>query len=114
LPGSACNSLWSVSSRFSRGLESRTEHELMMDHADTPLQGDLDGRGNLSRRLRTLVERCETLKPETAKLLEEALIRGELKRGDASRITGWPKRTARSVLNGAVAAGFSFRRPRRD
>src|SRR5208282_2139025 len=98
----------------------------MMDLADTPRQGDLDGRGNLSQRalaeftlwflkvchdqisfmvslfeidslaqrLRTLVERSETLRPETAKLLEEALIRGEVERGDASRTTGLPERTA--------------------
>ncbi len=130
--------LWSVSRGLARGLESRTEYKLMMDHADTPRQGDLDGRGNLSqralgefviwflkvsldqisfmaglfeietlaRRLHTLVERNESLKPEATKLLEEALIRGEFERGDAARITGLPERTARRVLNDAVAAGL--------
>jgi hypothetical protein len=31
-------------------VESRTEYKQMMDLADTPRQGDLDGRGNLSER----------------------------------------------------------------
>ena len=35
---------------LARGLENRGEYKRMMDHADTPRQGDLDGRGNLSRR----------------------------------------------------------------
>ena len=110
----------------------------MMDHADTPRQGDLDGRGNLSqrtlsdfvlwflkialdqvefmsdlfelgtlaRRLRVYVERSETLKPEAARLLEEALIRGEFERGEISRITGLPERTARRVLNDVIATGL--------
>lgn len=42
--GIGAHGLWSVS----RGLESRTEYKSMMDHADTPRRGDLDGRGNLS------------------------------------------------------------------
>jgi len=136
--GIGAHGLWSVSRGLARGLESRTEYKQMMDHADTPRQGDLDGRGNLSqralgefvvwflkvsldqisfmaglfeietlaRRLRTLVERSESLKPEAAKLLEEALIRGEFERGDAARITGLPERTARRVLNDAVIAGL--------
>jgi Fic family protein len=110
----------------------------MMDHADMPRQGDLDGRGNLSqralvdfvlwflqvcldqvafmsslfefgtlhRRLRLYVERSETLKPEAARLLEEALLRGEFERGEAARITGLPERTARRVLNDVVKEGL--------
>lgn len=136
--GIGAHGLWSISRGLARGLESRTEYKQMMDLADTPRQGDLDGRGNLSqraltdfvvwflkvsldqitfmaglfeigalaRRLNVLVERSETLKPETAKLLEEALIRGEIERGDAPRVTGLPERTARRVLNEAVAAGL--------
>jgi Fic family protein len=136
--GIGAHGLWSVSRGLARGLESRTEYKRMMDLADTPRQGDLDGRGNLSqraltdftlwflrvcldqivfmaslfeidtlaRRLRSLVERSETLKPETARLLEEALIRGEIERGDASRITGLPERSARRVLNETVQAGL--------
>lgn len=111
--GIGAHGLWSISRGLSRGLESRSEYKRMMDHADTPRQGDLDGRGNLSlhalnefvmwflrvcldqvtfmsglleidgiaKRLRTYVERSDTLKPEAARLLEEALIRGEFERG---------------------------------
>ncbi|ARJ68030.1 filamentation induced by cAMP protein fic [Magnetospirillum sp. ME-1] len=60
----------------------------------------------LTRRLRILVERSEALKPEAARLLEEALIRGELERGDVPRITGLPERTARRVFNDVLAAGL--------
>ena len=42
--------LWSISRGLARGLESRSEYKRMMDQADTPRQGDLDGRGNLSQR----------------------------------------------------------------
>jgi Fic family protein len=110
----------------------------MMDYADTPRQGDRDGRGNLSekalkeftlwflsvcldqvkfmtslfeigtlaKRLRTYVAKSESLKPETANILEEVLIRGEVERGAIERITGLPERTARRVLNEAVQAGL--------
>jgi Fic family protein len=110
----------------------------MMDHADTPRQGDLDGRGNLSEkalveftiwflkvcldqvqfmaglfdlatladRLNAYVERNEQLKPEAARLLTEALLRGEIERGEASRITGLPERSARRVLNETIATGL--------
>ena len=50
--------LWSVSRGLSRGLargpDGREEYKKMMEAADTPRQGDLDGRGNLS--LRSLTE----------------------------------------------------------
>lgn len=136
--GIGAHGLWSISRGLARGLDSRTEYKQMMDHADTPRQGDLDGRGNLSqraltdfamwflkvcldqivfmsdlfeidalaRRLRLLVERSDSLKPEAANLLEEALIRGEFERGDAPRITGLPERSARRVLNDLTAAGL--------
>lgn len=42
--------LWSVSRGLARGVESRQEYKQMMDHADMPRQGDLDGRGNLSHK----------------------------------------------------------------
>ena len=64
---------------------------------------DLD---NLARRLRTYVERSDTLKPEASRLLEEALIRGQFERGEAPRITGLPERTARRVLNDVVEEGL--------
>ncbi len=60
----------------------------------------------LDRRLRILVGQTVTLKPEAARLLTEALMRGELERGDASRISGLPERTARRVLNDTITAGF--------
>ena len=136
--GIGAHGLWSISRGLARGLKSRSEYKEMMDLADMPRQGDLDGRGNLSlralieftlwflrvcldqvqfmsglfdldnlgRRLRAYVERSEKLKPEAARLLEEALIRGEFDRGEASRITGLPERTARRLANDVVAAGL--------
>lgn len=64
---------------------------------------DLD---SLAKRLRTWVERDDRFKPEVGRLLEEAAIRGEFDRGETSRITGLPERTARRVLNDACAAGL--------
>jgi Fic family protein len=46
--GIGAHGLWSVSRGLARGLESRDDYKRMMDHADMPRQGDLDGRGNLS------------------------------------------------------------------
>lgn len=46
----ASHGLWSISRGLARGLESRGEYKRMMDVADTPRQGDLDGRGNLSQK----------------------------------------------------------------
>lgn len=138
MAGIGAHGLWSISRGLARGLDSRTDYKRMMDYADTPRQGDLDGRGNLSQRalieftmwflkvsldqitfmsslfeINTLagrfkiyVERSDTLKPEATRLLEEALIRGEFERGDASRITGLPERTARRVLNDVVRVGL--------
>jgi Fic family protein len=60
----------------------------------------------LARRLRSYVDRAEQLKPEAARLLEEALMRGQFDRGDAPRITGLPERSARRVTNDVVATGL--------
>lgn len=49
--GIGAHGLWSISRGLARGLTSRTEYKAMMDLADTPRQGDLDGRGNLSLRM---------------------------------------------------------------
>jgi Fic family protein len=38
--------------------------------------------------------------------LEEALIRGQFERGEISRITGLPDRSARRVLNEVTKAGL--------
>ncbi|HWA20193.1 MAG TPA: Fic family protein [Devosia sp.] len=134
----AANGLWSVSRGLARGLESRREYKSMMDHADTPRQGDLDGRGNLSEaalsdfvlwflktcvdqvrfmsslfeldtlaeRLHDFVARNTTLKPEAGRILDQALLRGELDRGDVSSITGLPERSARRVLADLLATGL--------
>lgn len=136
--GIGAHGLWSISRGLARGLESRGDYKRMMDHADSPRQGDLDGRGNLSRRalvdftvwflrvcldqiafmsslfeldtlqrrLRAYVEHSESLKPQAARLLEEALIRGEFERGETSRITGLPERSARRVLNDVIGEGL--------
>jgi Fic family protein len=134
----AAHGLWSISRGLARGLSSRSEYKDMMDLADTPRQGDLDGRGNLSQcalidfviwflrvaidqvafmsslfeldhlmnRLRAFVKQRDTLKPEAARLLDETLVRGEIERGEASRITGLPERSARRVLNELVTEGL--------
>ena len=138
LAGIDAHGLWSISRGLARGLKSRTEYKTMMDRADSPREGDLDGRGILSRkalveftrwflevaldqvkfmsglfeinalahRLKTYVDRSETLKPESAALLDAALMRGEIERGAAPAITGLPERTARRVLNDTIAAGL--------
>jgi Fic family protein len=60
----------------------------------------------LTRRLSNYVESNDRLKPQTARLLEEALIRGEFERGEIGRITGLPERTARRVLSDVVSTGL--------
>ncbi|MGE0007814.1 MAG: Fic family protein [Parvibaculaceae bacterium] len=60
----------------------------------------------LSQRLRTYVEHHPTLRPESAWLLEAALMRGEFDRGDAARIMSLPERTARRVLGDVVRHGL--------
>ena len=136
--GIDAHGLWSISRGLARGLKSRTEYKAMMVRADAPREGDLDGRGNLSRRalieftqwflevaldqvnfmsglfemqtlarrLKSFIERADGLKPESAALLEAALVRGEIERGAAAGITGLPERTARRVLNDTVEAGL--------
>lgn len=61
---------------------------------------------NLARRPRIYVDRSDSLKPEATRLLEEVLVRGQFERGEASRITGLPERTARRVLNDVVREGL--------
>ena len=48
--GIGAHGLWSISRGLARGIADRGEYKLMMDHADSPRGGDLDGRGNLSLR----------------------------------------------------------------
>lgn len=138
IAGIGAHGLWSISRGLARGLESRGDYKRMMDFADTPRQGDRDGRGNLSaaaldafalwflsvcldqvtfmaqmfelndlsRRIERFVRNHRTLKPEAARLLQEALMRGEFERGEAARITGLPERTARRVLTDTIDAGL--------
>jgi len=136
--GIGANGLWSVSRGLARGLDSRGDYKRMMDYADTPREGDLDGRGNLSlralqefvlwflkvcldqvtfmsslfdlnnlsQRMTSYVQRSSRLKPQAAGLLQEALIRGELERGEIERITGLPERSARRALNDVIEVGL--------
>ena len=60
----------------------------------------------LAGRFKKYVAQSDTLKPESSRLLEEALIRGEFDRGEAPRITGLPERSARRVLNDVLAEGL--------
>lgn len=60
----------------------------------------------LGQRLASYVARHENLKPEAARLLDEALVRGEFQRGDVARITGMPDRSARRVLADVLDAGL--------
>lgn len=50
LAGIGAGGLWSISRGLARGIRSRQEYKQMMDYADSPRQGDLDGRGNLSQK----------------------------------------------------------------
>lgn len=67
---------------------------------------DLFDLDNLDARYRRYVERNERLRPEAFQLLHEALIRGQIDRGEAPRITGFPERTARRVLNAVIEEGL--------
>lgn len=51
--GIGASGLWSISRGLARGLSGANEYKRMMDYADSPRQGDLDGRGNLSLRALT-------------------------------------------------------------
>jgi hypothetical protein len=59
----------------------------------------------LATRFRSYVARSQ-LKPESARLLEEALMRGAFERGEIARITGLPERSARRVLNDVIETGL--------
>lgn len=136
--GIGAHGLWSVSRGLARGIESRGEYKRMMDHADQPRQGSLDGRGNLSLRaliafttwflkvsvdqvrfmgtlfdldqlagrLRVYAEQDERFRPEAIRILEEVLLRGEMQRGDAERVSGLKERTARTLLGDLLDDGI--------
>lgn len=110
--GIGAHGLWSISRGLARGLESRTDYKSFMDAADTPRQGDIDGRGNLSLaalerftgwfltvcldqvdfmsglfELNTLEQRLETLVAQNDNLRPEAgdLLKAALMRGKFDR-----------------------------
>jgi Fic family protein len=60
----------------------------------------------LAIRFEILVRDRGDLKPEASRLLQETLVRGEVERGEASRITGLPERSARRVLNDLCNLGL--------
>jgi len=64
---------------------------------------DLD---NLSIRLKRLVETDPQLDPRGAALLQAALMRDEIPRGEASAITGLADRTARNILSELTKRGL--------
>lgn len=67
---------------------------------------DLFALESLRRRLRQYVGQNASLRPEAASLLSEAPVRGQFDRGEATRITGLPERTARRVLHDVVVGGL--------
>jgi len=140
--GIGASGLWSISRGLARGLSKgisgRDEYKRFMSLADTPRQGEMDGRGNLSekaliqytewflsicvdqvtfmteifdlntlsQRLKKYIELSDTLKPEANNLLQEVLMRGEIERGEAGRITNLPERSARRVLKSLIDEGL--------
>lgn len=60
----------------------------------------------LSERLRFYAERETELGDAGARLLEEAVIRGEFERGAAARITGRAERSARRILADLIDSGI--------
>ncbi len=122
--------MWTVSRGLAR---NRNDYLSALASADRHRQGELDGRGNLSKggltdfctfflqmaldqtkfmtnlldfdglqkRIIGYVDRQTVfgeLQPESGYLLREVLLRGEVPRGEAARITGKAERTARRIL----------------
>lgn len=48
--GIGAHGLWSISRGLARGLADRSDYHRMMNHADSPRQSAVDGRGNLSEK----------------------------------------------------------------
>lgn len=87
-------------------LTSFTEWFLQVSLDQITFMNGLFELNALDERLAAYVARHDSLKPEAAKLLQEALIRGAFERGDAPRITGLPERTARRVMNDVTEIGL--------
>jgi hypothetical protein len=56
--------------------------------------------------LRGYVEARDGLRIEAARILDEILLRGEMARGDAERISGLKERTARALLGALITDGI--------
>ncbi len=61
---------------------------------------------SLQERLATYVERDLGLSESAAAIARDALIRGEISRGEAARITGLRERAARDVLGRLTECGL--------
>lgn len=89
-----------------RALVDFTEWFLKICLDQVEFMSELFQLSTLSKRLRRCVEADISLRPEAARLLDEALVRGSFDRGDAARISGLPERSARRVLGDLVQAGL--------
>lgn len=123
--------LWSISRGLGRGLADRGEYKRMLEHADSPRRGDLDGRGNLSlaalrdfigwflsvmldqirfmeglyelgtlsTRLRRLAAERVPESPEGAqRIVQAALVEGEISRPHAWEVSGLSERRGRDIV----------------
>lgn len=80
-------------------------------HALLKLDGLLDRiRGYVSMRGAKLIPaprgESQTLKPEAAYMLQEALLHGQMSRGDIIRVSGMAERTGRQVLGQLLIEGL--------
>lgn len=83
------------------GLTSFCSFFLRMALDQTRFMSDLLDFDGLQKRIIGYVNRQASfgeMQPEAGSLLREALLRGEIPRGEAARITGRPERTARRIL----------------
>lgn len=64
---------------------------------------DLDA---LRSRMERYVNTAPDMKPEALHLLQEAWVRGQFDRGEISRLTGLPERSARRVLSDLTSRGL--------
>lgn len=89
-----------------KGLELFTGWFLRVCIDQLTYMSDLFELDALSKRLDRHVALSETLPKESARLLQEALMRGEIDRGEAERITQMPERSARRVLKQLIDEGL--------
>jgi Fic family protein len=94
--------LWSISRGLARGIDDAGAYKQMMDLADSPRRGDLDGRGNLSRE--ALVEFtmwfCRVMLDQLrfmTSLFEIGMLRERLELYVRRELRGSPASTALAV-----------------